>query len=243
MTAPDDPLQLRIGRKLGSRYVVQGLIGAGSEGSVYRIADPSTGIQRAAKIFRPGYDTRSRRSTQHARKLNHLRRCDIVLQYLHSETVAVRGEKLTALISELCEGVPLQTFIEQHPGKRLPPYMALHVLAALTEGLAEVHALGEYHADVHTENILIQPRGVRFELKLIDFYEWGKTTKAKQEQDILDTTRVLYDMLGGRPHYAKQPAPVRHICAGLQHKRILQRFPTIAALNTHLHNFPWETMR
>lgn len=243
MPAPTDPIQLTPGRKVGPRYEVLALIGAGSEGSVYRVADPATGIPRAAKIFRPGYDTRARRSTRHAQKLNHLRRCGIVLQYLHSETVTVRGEKLTALISELCEGVPLQTFIDSQPGKRLTPFMALNVLAALTEGLDEVHDAGEYHADVHTENILIQPRGVHFELKLIDFYEWGRTTKAKQEQDILDTARVLYDMVGGKKHYAKQPAPVRHICAGLQHKRILERFPTIGALDIYLHNYPWETMR
>jgi len=121
--------------------------------------------------------------------------------------------------------------------------MALHVLAALAQGLAQVHDAGEYHADVHTENILIQPRGVRFDLKLIDFYEWGRPTKAKQQQDILDSARVLYDMLGGRPHYAKQPAPIKHIIAGLQTRHILKRFPTIAALNTYLHDFPWETMR
>lgn len=243
MPAAPDPIHLVNGRKIGSRYEVQGLIGAGSEGSVYRVMDPATGIPRAAKIFRPGIDPSARRSSQHARKLNSLRHCPIVLQYLHSETVTVRGQKLTAMISELCEGVPLQVFIDHQPGKRLPPYMALHVLATLVDGLVEVHDAGEYHADVHTENILIQPRGVRFDLKLIDFYEWGRTTKSKQQQDTLDSVRVLYDMVGGRKHYAKSPEPVRHICAGLQHKRMLQRFPTLHALSAYLDTFTWDSMR
>jgi len=242
MSATDPAISLTPGRKLGSRYQVVSMLGAGSEGAVYRIVDLPTGIHRAAKLFRPDYDRRGRRSTRHAQKLNRLRRCPIVLQYLHSETVMVRGKKLTALISELCEGVQLQTFIDSRPEGRLPPFMALTLLHTLTTGLAQIHAAGEYHADVHTQNIMVLPRGVGFELKLIDFYEWGRTTKAKQQQDIYDSTLVLYDMLGGRLHYGEAPVEARYICCNRQFKRVLERFPTISSMNNYLKGFEWLQM-
>jgi serine/threonine protein kinase len=242
MTAHDPAIHLQPGRKLGSRYRVESLIGQGSEGMVYSVIDITTGIRRAAKVFRPHADRRGRLSTRHAQKLNRLRYCDIVLQYLHSETVRVRGETHTALVSELCEGVPLQTFIEKQPGKRLSTFMALCMFQALVEGLDEVHHAGEYHADVHAENIMVQPRGVGFEIKLIDFYEWGKATKAKQQQDILDAVKTFYDMLGGRRVYGRLPPEVKYICAGLQTRYILKRFPTMTDLSVYLSTFEWSSM-
>lgn len=242
MTPTDPAIHLAPGRRLGSRYRVERLLGQGSEGAVYSVIDIATGIRRAAKLFRPDSDRRGRLTTRHAQKLNRLRYCGIVLQYLHSETVRVRSETLTAVVSELCEGQQLQKFIEQQPGKRVSTFMALHILQTLVDGLEEVHLAGEYHADVHTENIMVQPRGVGFELKLIDFYEWGRTTKSKQQQDILDAVKVFYDMLGGRRVYRRLPEEVRYICAGLQTYHILKRFPTMADLGGYLRTFEWMSM-
>lgn len=240
---PTDPaIHLLPGRRLGSRYRVESLIGEGSEGAVYSVIDIGTGIRRAAKLFRPGVDRRGRLTTRHAQKLNRLRYCNIVLQYLHSETVMIKGVKLTALVSELCEGMQLQKFIEAQPGKRVSTYMAMHILQTLVDGLEEVHLAEEYHADVHTENIMVQPRGVGFELKLVDFYEWGRTTRSKQQQDILDAVHVFYDMLGGRRVYRRLPDEVKYICAGLQTHHILKRFPTMADLGGYLRTFEWTSM-
>ena len=242
MTADDPAIQLQVGRKLGSRYRVESLIGQGSEGAVYSVVDITTGIRRAAKIFGRQADRRGRLTTRHAQKLNRLRYCDIVLQYLHSESVRVKGQTLIALVSELCEGVQLERFIAQQPGKRMSTFMALNLLQTLVEGLEEVHLAGEYHADVHSQNIMVQPRGVGFEVKLIDFYEWGKTTKGKQQQDILDAVRVFYEMLGGRRVYRRLPDEVKYIMAGLQTHHILKRFPTMSDLSVYLGTFEWTSM-
>ena len=48
------------------------------------------------------------------------------------------------------------------------------MLYSLACGLEQIHSLGEYHLDVHSENVLIEPHGIRFNLKRIDFYDWGK---------------------------------------------------------------------
>lgn len=242
MTATDPAIRLQPGRRLGTRYRVEALIGEGSEGAVYSVIDIATGIRRAAKIFRPGIDRRGRLTTRHAQKLNRLRYCGVVLQYLHSETVQVKGEKLTALVSELCEGIVLEKFIALQPGRRMSTFMALNLLQTLVDGLEEVHLAGEYHADVHTQNIMVQPRGVGFEVKLLDFYEWGRTTKGKQQQDILDAVKVFYEMIGGKRVYRRLPSEVKYIIAGLQTRYILKRFPTMTELGGYLRTFEWESM-
>ncbi|MBI1374360.1 MAG: protein kinase [Phycisphaera sp.] len=237
-----DTFNLRPGRKIGGRYEVIRQIGKGTEGEVYQILETDTKIYRAAKIYYPHRDPDNRSTIWHARKLNTLRHCPIVLQYHHTEVIRVRGDKVRCLISDLCEGDQIERWVMRHPQRRLDPLRAMLVLYHLARGIEAIHALGEYHADVHTQNILIQPVGVGFELTLVDFYNWGKPARYKQQQDIYDTVRVLYECVGGRRHYAASPPEVRHICAGMQRKLILKRFPTMSKLRRHLETFKWETM-
>ena len=230
------------GRKVGPRYVIESRMGGGSEGEVYAIVEQDTNIRRAAKFYFPHVDPKRKLLIHHARKLEALRHCPIVLQYHHSEAITVKRQKVVALISDLCEGVPLETWIAGHHQGRLRPYLALHVLYHLVRGLEAIHALGHYHADVHSQNILIQPRGVMFELKLIDFYDWGPPKSYKRQQDIKDSLRVFFEILGGRKHYPRLPGEVRYICAGLHRDLMLKRFPTMTTLRQHLESFKWETM-
>jgi len=237
-----ETFNLRPGRKIGGRYEVVAQIGRGSEGEVYQVLETDTKIHRAAKIYYPHNDPHHRSTIWHARKLNTLRHCPIVLQYHHTEVITFRRQRVRCLISDLVEGDQLERWVDAHPGRRLPSLRALLVLYHLVRGIEAIHALGEYHADVHTQNILIRPVGVRFHLTLVDFYNWGKPARYKQQQDVYDTVRVLYDCIGGRQAYASQPAEIRNICIGMQRKRILKRFPTMSALRRHLETFDWQTM-
>lgn len=231
------------GRKVGPRYVVESLLGTGTEGEVYRIQEIKTGIVRAAKFYFPHKDPNHTASVRHAQKLEKLRNCEIVLQYHHSEVITVRRQQVLAMISDLCEGQPLDAWIASHRGERLTTFKALHVLYHLARGVEQIHALGQYHSDIHSQNILIQPIGVRFEIKLIDFFDWGKPTRSKQEQDILDTIRVFHECLGGRKYYPRTPPEVRYVCGALRESLILKRFPTISHLRRHLENFEWTNSR
>jgi hypothetical protein len=242
LTKRIDSFGFRPGRLLGSGYVVEESLGTGTEGEVYRVTERDTGISRAAKLHFPHIDPDHRKSMWHARKLNALRACPIVLQYHHSETVRVRGRRTLVVVSEFCPGLQLQRWVERQRGKRLTPYMALHLLHELVSGLELIHAYGEYHSDVHTENILVNPIGVRLSLKLIDFYDWGRPSRVKQQNDVLCAIRVFYDVLGGREHYRKLPPEIKRICIGMQSSRILKRFPTMYALRAHLETFEWDTL-
>lgn len=234
---------LRAGRRIGRRYEVLGLLGRGTEGEVYRIQELDTGIQRAAKLYFPHKDPLQKSIIWYARKLNALRHCPIVLQYHHTEQITVNRQAIRCLISELAEGDQLEKWLQRHRQSRIPPFMALHVLYALVRGLEAIHILGEYHADVHSQNILIQPKGIAFDIKLVDFYDWGPPVKYKQRQDVWDTINVFLECLGGRERYAKLPDEIKHITAAGRRATILRRFPTMTALRQHLESFQWTTLR
>lgn len=231
---------LKPGRKIGPRYQIEHQIGHGTEGEVYQIREAGTDILRAAKFYFPDRDPTQKAMVRHARKLHLLRYCPIVLQYHHSQVVRIKGQEVIALISDLCEGEQLERWISRHRGKRLDPFRALCVLDQLVRGLEAVHALGEYHADVHSQNILIRPTGVRFEIKLVDFFDWGKPARYKQQQDVTDCIRLLHEMIGGKKHYAAMPDKVRHICAGLRRTLMLKRFASLTKLRKHLESFEWD---
>lgn len=233
---------LQPGRKIGPHYEVVEHLGRGSEGEVYRIVELTTKIHRAAKLYYHGRMPNGRAAVWYARKLEKLRQCGIVLQYHHTQQIICSGQKVDCVISDFCEGVQLEGWIASQRGGRLPPYVALHVLYNLAKGLESIHGVGEYHADVHSQNILVQPSGVGFNIKLVDFYNWGRPSKEKQQQDILDAVHVFYECLGGRKHYAKLRPEIRYICGALRKELIIRRFPTISALRLHLELFQWQTI-
>lgn len=230
------------GRRVGSPYEVVQLLGAGTEGEVYQIVESDTGILRAAKLYFPHCNPTGRATVWLARKLNKLRNCPIVLQYYHTQMIQISRQRILCLISEFCDGLPVEQWTAKQRGGRLQPYMALHFLYHLARGLETVHATGEYHADVHSQNILVQPRGIGFALKLFDFYNWGRRAKYKQSQDIVDSIHLFHECIGGRRFYANMSPEIRYICAGLQRGRILSRFPNMSVLRLHLESFDWSTL-
>ena len=243
MTSPSDRIKafnLVPGRRIGSRYEVVELLGRGWEGEVYKVMERGTGICRAAKAFYPHRNINDQAVRFYARKLDRLRDCPIMIQYLHSETLRYRGQDVTCLISDFVEGEILADFIKRQKGGRLPPFEALHMLHALALGVEQIHGKGEYHGDLHDGNMIVARRGVFFEVRLIDLYHWGRPSAANIRHDVACLVRVLYDAVGGRPRYASQPKEVKDVCRGMRQDLITRRFPTARHLREHLENFEWE---
>lgn len=232
-----DSFELRPGQVIAGKYVVVDALGRGWEGEVYKVAETRTGIHRAAKLFYPQRNVRDRAVTFYAKKLERLRRCSMVIQYVHTETVRRRGHPVTCLISEYVDGEILREFVRRQPGGRLRPFEALHLLYALACGLEEIHRVKEYHGDLHDGNVLVKRRGIFFDLKLLDFYHWGAPTRAHIREDVADLVRLLYDSVGGQARYAAQPPQIKAICRGLRRDLIGQAFPTALHLRTYLERF------
>jgi hypothetical protein len=227
------------GRILAGKYGVEGKIGSGWEGEVFKITERTTGVVRAAKFFFPHRNEKNKAVTFYARKLERLRKCPILIRYHHSETIRYRGHPVTFLVSEYVEGELLEDFVKRQPGKRLQVFEGLHLLHALASGLEIIHAAREYHGDLHDCNVLVRREGIRFVVKVVDFYNWGRPTAAHYHDDVADVIGLFHGVLGGARRYASQPDEVKAICRGLRRDLIRKRFPSARQLKDHLESFAW----
>jgi RIO-like serine/threonine protein kinase len=228
------------GRYIAGKYQIEEMLGSGWEGEVYRIVERSTGIRRAAKFYYPHRDPTGKAAIAYARKLDALRHCPILLQYHHQEVAYVRRRKVIVVISELVEGRKLSEFLHQQTRHRLSTFEALHVLYVLVKGIAPIHARGEYHGDIHDDNIMIRRQGIGFEVKLLDFFDLGKPTRAKIQKDVLNLIEVFLALVGGRERYAGQPRVIKEIIRGQRDSLILARFSSAGDIQKHLETLQWS---
>jgi RIO-like serine/threonine protein kinase len=229
------------GRIVAGKYQIGQQLGSGYEGEVYEIVERATGIRRAAKFYYPHRDPMGKAAIVYARKLDALRHCPILMQYHHQEIAYVKRKKVMVVISELVEGQKLSEFLAQQPSRRLSAFEALHVLYELVKGIAPIHERGEYHGDIHDDNVMIRRRGIGFEVKLLDFFDLGKPTKSKIYKDVLNLVQVFHTLVGGRARYRDQPKVVKNIIRGLKDSLILARFQSAGDIQRHLENLDWST--
>jgi serine/threonine protein kinase len=230
---------LKPGRSLGRNYEVIEFLGNGWEGEVYKIEERSTGIPRAAKVFYDRARVSSTRLRRYARKLYRLRSCSIVTQYHHRDAMRIGGKQVEILVSDFVEGDMLSTFLARQRGHRLSPFEALHVLHAIASGIEQVHVLGEYHGDIHSDNLMISRKGIGFDVNLLDFFDLGRTSKARIQDDVIDLAGLLYEMIGGKSGYKRVGAEIRQIVVGRKHSLIRDRFKTAGDIRAALENFEW----
>jgi serine/threonine protein kinase/Tfp pilus assembly protein PilF len=151
----------RIGSRIG-RYRVEGLVGAGGMGVLYRARDARLERPVAIKLL-PQDLTRDPRARQRflrearaASSLDHPNVCTI---YEADETE--EGDLYIAMA--FYEGESLRARLARAP---LDVAAALEVLAQAARGLAAAHARGLVHRDVKPENLLVTSDGT---LKILDF--------------------------------------------------------------------------
>lgn len=229
------------GKVIAGQYEIINRLGAGWEGEVYLIRERTTGIEKTAKFFFPQHNQKERASRFYALKLHKLHQCPIVIQYYAQDTITCKGVAVTFLVSEFVEGELLSAFLASYPGKRLPPFQAVHLLHSLASGIECIHQMGEYHGDLHTDNIIVCRYGLKFELKLLDMFHWGASTKKHIHEDVIDLVRIFYDAVGGQKRYASQPREVKEICCGLKRSLILKKFRSAGQLRVYLESMSWAS--
>lgn len=234
-------LKFEPGYIVNEKYEILDEIGSGYEGRVYLVREVNTDIERTIKFFYPLKNKGNKTIKAVAKKLHRLRSSNILIQY-HTQDVLkmINGTEVSFLISEFVEGLMLSDFLKEQRGGRLQPFKAVHLLYELVRRVEEVHRLGEYHADIHTDNILVQQVGLKFELKLLDPFHWvGATKRDGQKDDIVNIVEVFYESIGASKYYQKQPQVIKDICLGMKKPFILRRFKTLTKLREHLETFEW----
>lgn len=227
------------GRTLGGRYTIMEKLGAGWEGEVYKVQELHTGIMRAAKLFYPHRNEKLKVSTRYAKKLNKLSNCPIVMNYHTQEILTIKGHKVACLVSEFIEGEILSEFVKRHRGGRVGYFQGLHLLYALALGVESIHINGEYHGDLHLDNIIIRRAGLGFDLKVIDMHHWGDSKKDNRDEDIIKMIHMFYECLGGAKTYKNHPREIKDIIKGLKRGLILGEFKTVSHLRVHLETLNW----
>ncbi|MEA3364288.1 MAG: protein kinase, partial [Candidatus Hydrogenedentes bacterium] len=194
----------------------------------------------AAKLFFPQRNPGNRAVNFYATKLDKLRDCRILIRYHTQDTFTYHGTKITFLVSEYVRGELLPAFIARQRGKRLHPFEALHLLYPIVAGLEQIHRRGEYHGDLHLENVMVERKGLGFEVKLVDMYHWGRRTREHIEDDVCSAIRLFYDALGGAKRYPSHRPEIKAICCGLKRSLIVKKFRTASHLRRHLETMNWD---
>ena len=153
-------MPLQSGTKLGP-YQIEGLLGAGGMGEVYRAHDSRVGRDVAVKIVPPAVAadaTALSRFEREARAVAMLSHPNIVALY---EFGASDG--MTYAVMELLEGEPLRSRLASGP---LPLRKAVEIAAQIARGLAAAHDKHIAHRDLKPENVFIATDGA---VKILDF--------------------------------------------------------------------------
>ncbi len=164
MTEPrDKPLAARLSEALGSAYTIEGEVGRGGMGVVYRARDERLQRRVAIKVLPPELafqqDIRERftREAQTAARLSHPH-----IVPIHS---VGDGEGLVYFVMGYVEGESVAARIRRR-GK-LPVEEARRIMKETADALSAAHALSIIHRDIKPDNILLE--GTRGRVMVTDF--------------------------------------------------------------------------
>jgi eukaryotic-like serine/threonine-protein kinase len=172
--ALEDPTitELKSGARLGP-YQVEGKLGEGGMGEVFRAIDTRLGRAVAIKVTRGQFSDRFEREAHAISSLNHPNICtlfDVGPNYL---------------VMELVEGETIAQRLKQGP---IPVEMACRHGLQIAAALVEAHSKGIVHRDLKPGNVMIAKSGV----KVLDF----GLAKSGQDETVTGSHMVI-----GTPAY------------------------------------------
>ncbi|MBK6693535.1 MAG: protein kinase [Myxococcales bacterium] len=149
-------------RSPSPRYSIEGPIGRGGMGEVYRAFDTLLKRPVALKVLRP--DRTDDAATGIRRMLREARAC---AAFQHPNVVAIydvgEGDGTAFIAMELLDGEPLRS---SFAGRGVPTATKLDWLVQIASALDAAHAAGIVHRDIKPDNVMLCSDG---RVRLIDF--------------------------------------------------------------------------
>ncbi len=155
ITGADSAHGLPPGTVLAQRYRIEGLLGIGGMGMVYRATDLSLGVDVALKLLRPELSTRGEAFERFRQELLLARQVSSP-HVLRIHDMARDGEHWF-ISMDFVDGEPLDRLLDREGA--LPLERALAITAQIASGLAAAHAQNVVHRDLKPSNVLIDARG------------------------------------------------------------------------------------
>lgn len=144
------------------RYRVEGAIGRGGMGEVYRGYDDRLDRWVALKRVRTSHESTEQiraRFQREARALSRVRHPRVIEVYDYLEE-----QESDWLVMELVDGESLHSVMRRGD---MEPSRALEITRDIASGLAAAHDLGVVHRDLKPENVMVEASGG--EIKILDF--------------------------------------------------------------------------
>ena len=200
------------------RFVLQGRIGAGNHGVVFRALDRHLGRQVAIKRFSHflADDPRAmRRITREVETLARVSHPNVVTVHDLVRMPDGDGEVTPHLVMELVEGTSLRDLL----ALRGPSPRSVSVVLGVLDGLAACHRAGILHLDIKPANVLVTSAGG---VKIVDFGIARAASdatatvagtphymapeqydgRADERSDVYSVGCLLYECLTGRAPFA-----------------------------------------
>jgi eukaryotic-like serine/threonine-protein kinase len=160
--------EVKKARAMGS-YVLDGMIGSGGMGEVWRANHRLLARPAAIKLIKPevlGAMTKEQREVLVERFRREARAAAMLRSphTIHLYDFGVTSDGTFYYVMELLNGMDLQTLVSKHGP--LPPGRAIFLLQQACESLSEAHARGLVHRDIKPANIQVCQLG--------DYCDWVK---------------------------------------------------------------------
>ena len=155
-----------LGSLLDGKYRIQGVLGRGGMGTVFRAVHEVSLVPVAIKLLHPRLSLRPdfrRFLVAEARRAGRVvdEHCARILDVGETEDGTVY------LAMELAAGETLDLWLRG--GKGLPPHTAVAILAQVCRALVAIHGAGLVHRDLSLRNVMVAVRDGRPWVKVLDF--------------------------------------------------------------------------
>jgi serine/threonine protein kinase len=170
-----------VGRVLGDKFKLTACIGIGGSGAVYKADQMALGRTVAVKILNeelcadPRMITRFRGEAMSASRLNHPN-CVSIIDYGQAP------DGLLYLAMEYVKGPTLtQLLVNENP---LDVQRVIDIVCQSLAGIEEAHLAGVVHADLKSDNIIVDQRRASIDLvKIVDFGIARLVTGVREAED------------------------------------------------------------
>lgn len=161
--ATDRPLAQRLKEALGDSYTIEGEIGRGGMGVVYRARDERLHRRVAIKVLPPEL------AFQREIRERFTREAQTAARLSHPHIVPIHdvgeGLGLVYFVMGLVEGESLAARLKRR--KKLPPEEARRIMKETADALSAAHGVSIIHRDIKPDNILLE--GTRGRVMVTDF--------------------------------------------------------------------------